>query len=203
MEIILKEALPEKVPLLLHTAVLIGTATNRGEDFDIYLGLDNDMATKLKILSLHQSDEALQENTSDLERFGKGSYEDWYSKGRTPFALVHRSSGALAAFVWFGPKELGRKSMKHLSPEELKDEYKEVGGDWHTVAFRSYAPFRGTGVMTDFVRTATDVYMKYFPSAKLWTIPVNGNAASIALAEKLGYKIDDSLSNAEKIIMIR
>jgi hypothetical protein len=203
MEIILKEALPEKVPLLLHTAVLIGTATNRGEDFDIYLGLDNGMATKLKMLSLNQGDEALQENTSDLERFGKGSYEDWYSKGRTPFALVHRSSGALAAFVWFGPKELGRKSMKHLSDEERKDEYKESGGDWHTIAFRSYPPFRGTGVMTDFVKSATDIYMKYFPNAKLWTFNSRSNPASVALSEKLGYKIDESLSDATTVTMIK
>jgi hypothetical protein len=137
-----------------------------------------------------------------LQRFGKGSYEDWYSKGRVPFALVHRSSGALAALVWFGPKPLGRKSIKHLSEEERKDEYKAAGGNWHTIAFRSYPPFRGTGVMTDFVKTATAVYQKYFPDAKLWTSNARSNASSVALSEKLGYKADESLSDSTTVTMV-
>ena len=207
MEIKLSEALPEKVPLPLYGAAKIGTArgtiVNPAEEFDIYLGLAQGMVTKLKMLSLNRGDEALQENTSDYERFGKGSYEDWYSKSRVPFALIHRNSGALAALVWFGPKPFGRKSLKHLSAEELAKEYKVESGDWHTTVFRSYPPFRGTGVMKDFARTATDVYLKYFPHAKLWAGIGRSNAASVALSEKLGYKIVESASDSKWVGMVK
>src|ERR1043166_151550 len=133
MEIKLTETLPEKVPVPIYKvfkiAAAVGTVVDPHEEFDVYLGLNNAMVTKLKMLSLNRGDEALQENTSDYERFGRGSYEDWYSKGRVPFALVHRATGSLAALAWFGPKPLGRKSIKHLTPEQLKDEHTVESGN--------------------------------------------------------------------------
>jgi RimJ/RimL family protein N-acetyltransferase len=203
MEIHLSPDLPESPHLKPFDAVEIGQAEQKGELFSITLGLDAGSVAELRKLSLDTSDPALQENTSDLKRFGTGSYEEWYAKKRFPFALVHKKTGALAAFVWFGPKELGRKSMKHLSAEELAQEKEAATGDWHTIAFRSYPPFRGTGIMKEFVRTATDVYLKYFPEAKLWTSNNRANTASVGLSEKLGYKIDESLSDKETVTMVR
>src|SRR5262249_38291382 len=159
--------------------------------------LDGQMATRLRELSLDQNDTALQENTSDFKRFGELGYEEWYSKGRVPFALIHRNTGDLAAFVWFGPKALGRKSMKHLSSEELESENLIADQSWHTIAFRSYPPYRGAGIMRKFVEAATDVYQNYFPEAKLWTSNSRSNEASVRLSEKLGYNIDESLSDKE------
>lgn len=174
-----------------------------GEKFKVVLGFDTDLVAKLKLLSLDESDVEIQKNTSDHKRFGNDSYEKWYAKDRTPFALVH-SSGALAAIVWFGPKPLGRKSVMHLSKEEQRvDESTLDAGDWHTLSYRSYPPFRGRRLMKDFVDFATAVYLTHFPNAKLWAIINATNAGSASLASKLGYKALEEKSDPESLVMIR
>ncbi len=194
---------PQSVPTPLYQSVCIGSAENNDESFDIYLGLDEKMVENLKTLSSNTEDTDLQENTSDFERFAKGSYAEWYAKDRIPFALVHRNTGALAAFVWFGPKALGVKSLKHLSQEERESANMMESENWHTIAFRSYPPFRGTGIMKKFVIAATEVYQHYFPEGKLWTSNNRANISSVKLSEKLGYQINESLSDSETVTMIR
>lgn len=201
MEITLLPNLPENLYLKLFDSVKIGTAEQGDQIFDIYLGLSENVVAELRQNSLNTSDTDLRKNTSDYERFGEGSYEEWYSKKRVPFALIHAESGTLAALVWFGPKSLGQKSLKHLSTQEATHE--RDSGMWHTIAFRSYPPFRGTGIMKDFVRSVTDVYLHYLPDARLWTSNNRANAASVKLSEKLGYKIDESLSDEETVTMVR
>jgi RimJ/RimL family protein N-acetyltransferase len=204
MEIMIDPArLPQTVPLALYESHHIGSAENNDESFDVFLGLDEQMATRLRELSFDLGDTALQENTSDFKRFGEEGYEKWYAKGRVPFVLVHRNTGALAALVWLGPKPLGRKSLKHLSAEELKKENTVESGNWHTAVFRSYPPFRGTGVMSKFASAVTDVYMNYFPNAELWAGINRSNPASIKLAEKLGYQIDESISDDKWVGMVK
>lgn len=205
MEIaLLKEAVPRAVPLPLYTSILIGRAKNKeGKPLSLYIGLDAQMVERLKHLSLDTSDTDLQENTSDLKRFGEGSYEEWYAKERVPFALVDDASSALAALAWFGPKPLARKSLKHLSEEEAKKEGEQETGDWHTIVFRSYPPFRGTGIMKEFVRMTIEVYEQLYPSARLWAGIARSNAASIALASKLGFTIDESLSDPSWVCMVK
>jgi RimJ/RimL family protein N-acetyltransferase len=201
MEITLLPNLPENPYLKLFDAVKIGSSEQGDRVFDIYLGLTESVVAELQRHSLNTSDSDLRKNTSDYERFGVGSYEEWYSKKRVPFALIDAGSGSLAALVWFGPKSLGQKSLKHISSQEV--EHEKDSGTWHTIAFRSYPPFRGTGIMKDFVRSVTDVYLHYFPDARLWTSNNRANAASVKLSEKLGYKIDESLSDEETVTMIR
>ena len=207
MEITIDGPMPQGVPVPLYESVRIGSAENRGESFDIYMGIDRTMAEKIRELSLNLEDKDLQENTSDYKRFGTGSYEDWYSKSRVPFILVHKNTGALAALVWYGPKPLGRKSLKHLSAEELKNEYvvesaPPVGG-WHTIVPRSYPPFRGTGIMKGFTQATLDAYLHYFPKAKIWAGINRNNPASIGLHEKLGFKIDESISDDHGVVMVK
>src|SRR5690349_9359568 len=102
----------DKRPLPVYESVTLGSAEGSdGTHFVIREGLDASLIAQLREHSLDLADTELQK-TSDYERFGKGSYEDWYaSKERTMFALVEEESGALAALAWFGPKPLGRKSM--------------------------------------------------------------------------------------------
>ncbi|MEN9413063.1 MAG: hypothetical protein RLZZ342_150, partial [Candidatus Parcubacteria bacterium] len=123
MKITLNETLfPASIPLALYETCPIGSIeTDAGQVFTCVVGLDAQGAAQLKQLSL-ADDSALRENTSDYERFGVGSYEEWYAKGRSIFALLDETSGALAAIVWYGPKPLGRKSLKHLSEEERAHE---------------------------------------------------------------------------------
>lgn len=204
MEIHINEqALPGVIPLGLYETAVIGTVrTDAGQEFSLQLGLDKVGATKLRELSL-ADDPALRENTSDYERFGTGSYEDWYAKGRSIFALIS-GSGELAAIVWYGPKPLGRKSLKHLSPEEQAREKESVqeAGDWHTIVFRSYPPYRGAGIMTDFTKATLDIYKHYFPSARIWAGINEANAGSIRLCEKLGFSKDESISTNEWVGMV-
>lgn len=204
MEIAIEPSkLPQTVPLRLFEKIFIGSAENNGESFDVYMGLDEDLATQLREFSLDLLDTALQENTSDFARFGEEGYEKWYSKGRVPFALVHRESGAMAALVWFGPKPLGRKSFKHLSQTERESENLVSSDEWHTIVFRSYPPFRGTGIMRKFVEATTTVYENYFPGAKIWAGISRTNPASLALAEKLNYHEDTEHSDSRWVAMIR
>jgi RimJ/RimL family protein N-acetyltransferase len=184
-------------PLPLYTSIPIGTMRGiDGDEFSVVAGLDKGLAVQLKEKSLDMSDTETQRNTSDRERFGEGSYEAWYAKNRTPFALVH-TSGVLAALAWFGPKPLGRKSLRHLSDaERAKDASLDAEG-WHTVTYRSYPPFRGKKLMKPFMRSAIDVYRRVFPEAKLWAGVFEENPASRALATKLGFTVDETASDLD------
>jgi RimJ/RimL family protein N-acetyltransferase len=195
---------PPSLPLPIFTSVRIGEVSGKsGEAFDLVAGLDEKLVAQLKQHSLDMSDTELQENTSDHARFGEGSYEAWYAKNRVPFALVHKESGTLAALIWFGPKPLGRKSLKHLSPEErAQDERAMDSGDWHTIVFRAYKPYRGQGLMKPFALEAMRIYKDYFPSARIWAGINAKNAASIALAEKVGLRKDASVSDENWVAMV-
>lgn len=183
------ETLPLQLPLPLYAKIAVGEFTQpaTGEHFTLYAGADEKIVTELKKKSLDESDAELDQATSDRKRFGEGSYEDWYKKERTPFSLIHTSTGALAAFAWYGPKPLGRKSLKHLSEEELAIEGSQEKSEWHTIVYRSYPPFRGTGIMKDFVKTTMDIYKKSVPDIKLWAGIQETNPSSVALAKKLGF----------------
>jgi hypothetical protein len=186
------------LPLPLYASHKMGVLVSRdGEEFTVWIGADKDAVAKLKEKSLDESDTEIQKNTSDRVRFGEGSYEDWYSKNRTPFVL-RAADGSVAAFAWFGPKPLGRKSLKYLSAEDRAKELEQKEDVWHTLVYRSYAPYRGKGLMTDFVRFATEKYKEHYPEAKLWVGMSADNAGSAALATKLGYKRRDDLYDAEK-----
>lgn len=180
-----------QLPLPIYTEIPIDTVLSKdGQEFTLTIGLDEEHIGQLKQYSLDETDAEIQSHTSDRQRFGEGSYEEWYAKERTPFALVHKETGALAALAWFGPKPLGRKSLRFLSEEELQKENIQEKGDWHTIVYRSYRPFRGRGIMRDFLQKALSVYLAHYPEAKLWAGVSTENAASAALAEKLGFKPD-------------
>jgi RimJ/RimL family protein N-acetyltransferase len=184
-------------PILVYTEIPLASFTSKDDEkFIIVAGLDEAHVQELKEKSLDESDEEIQKNTSDRQRFGLGSYEEWYGKGRVPFALVHEGTRTLAALAWFGPKQLGRKSLKHLSAEErAQDERTLESGDWHTIVYRSYAPFRGKGLMKAFTQFTMDSYKKIHPKAKLWAGVHAENPASLGLAQALGFVIDEERSD--------
>ena len=196
-------AFPQNIPLPLYEAVQIGKAVVNDEVFIMHIGLDKNIVAQLKAHSLDMSDISLQENTSDFKRFGEGSYEQWYAKNRVPFALIHEATGVLAALIWYGPKQLGRKSLKHLSEVELKTEHTVESGEWHTIVQRSYLPFRGKGLMSGFAKATMEVYQEYFPEARLWAGINRTNEASVALATKLGFTMDEAGSDASWVLMVK
>lgn len=191
-----------RLPLPLYATLPIGNAISRdGGSFAVLAGLDENLVTQLKKYSLDQNDTDLRENTSDRERFGEGSYEEWYAKNRVPFALVNAKTGTLAAVSWFGPAPLGQKSMKYLSEKEREEAREKETGDWHTASYRCYGPYRGKGLMRSFVQFTMDEYMKHFPGGKLWLIINTKNAASDALAEKLGFTPLPEASHPEESLL--
>jgi len=202
MKIIDKDDLPDfTLPLPLYSAIHIADAIGRdGEEFDVFIGLEKKYAEQLKKLSLDESDTELQEKTGDKNRFGLGSYEDWYKKNRTPFCLIHKRTDALAALIWFGPKPIGAKSSKFgiEKPYEIQDE-------WHTISFRSYPAFRGKGIMKNFSKFVIEIYKNHFPNAKFWTGTDDRNTAFIKLISDLRFKVDEENSDLEShwLVMTR
>jgi hypothetical protein len=208
MEIITKENIQSlKFPLQIYETIKIGEVTSKnGEIFSIFAGLNEEMVAQLKTLSLNENDIELQKNTSDKKRFGEGPYEDWYKKNRTPFVLVHNGTNALAALIWFGPKPLGRKSLKHLSNEELKENEAELDSkNWHTISYRCYPAFRGKGLMKSFGNFTIDLYLKKFPGINIWASANEENMAGIAYATSLGFKLAEEACDrkADWLVMIR
>ncbi len=203
---IISDSKTPSLPIFIYTAITIGSLRGKdGEEFEIVMGLDTDLVAQLKEKSLDETDIEIQNNTSDRVRFGEGSYEEWYSKDRVPYALVHTQTKALAALVWFGPKPLGRKSLKHLSAEErAQDERLMDAGDWHTVVYRAYRPFRGTGLMKTFLKFTMDIYRSLYPHSKIWAGIYAENPVSIGLVTSLGFKVLESASNptSHEMVMV-
>ena len=179
-----------KFPLPIYHSIHIADAINKeGDEFSIFIGLEKKYVEQLKQLSLDEGDIELQNNTGDRARFGQGegqrSYEEWYGKNRTPFALIHKRTDTLSALVWFGPRPL-------LSNED----------NWHTLGWRSYKPFRGKGIMKVFTQFSIDFYKTKFPDIKLWISAEKDNVSSIRLAENLGFTIYTEASDSHSIVMV-
>lgn len=202
MKIIHKDNIPEfSLPLPIYNSIHIADAVCKmGDEFDIYIGLDKKYAEQLKVLSLDENDTELQNKTGDRARFGEGSYEKWYKKGRTAFCVVHKRTDALAALIWFGPKSLGKKSIKFGPETEDK-----IQNYWHTAVWRSYPKFRGRGIMKNFSIFAIDFYKKYFPGIGLWAGTDSGNNTFIRLVTELGFEVNEENSDlaANWLVMVK
>ncbi|MFA6520539.1 MAG: hypothetical protein WCT44_02960 [Candidatus Paceibacterota bacterium] len=192
MKIIPRDNLPTfSLPLPIFSSIHIADAIcQRGEEYDVFVGLGKEYVEQLKQLSLDESDVDLQNSTGDRNRFGVGSYEDWYKKGRTPFCLVHKQTDALAAVIWIGPKPLGIKSQKFGKDEKYKTQ-----NEWHTISWRSYPVFRGRGMMKNFTKFVMDTYRMKFPNMKLWAGMDDRNTAMFKLSSELGFEADESSSD--------
>lgn len=178
------------LPLLMYTSITLTTvrSTNDGDEFEIAAGLKKSSADEVRKHALDESDTELQKNTGDRKRFGENSYENWYLKDRTPFGLIHKKTGVLAAFIWFGPEPLGQEP-----------------GEWHTIGYRSYNPFRGKGLMKDFSKFSMKIYSASRPGVHYWAAINQDNKASIALASSLDLTVSEENSNSEtgSIVMIK
>lgn len=162
------------LPLPLYDSYDVGSvAAKDGELFQARIGMDKALTEQLKQKSLDETDDELQRNTSDKKRFGQIGYETWYAKDRTVFTLTD-SAGNLAAIIWLGPDPLPQFDV----PTQKT---------WATIAFRSYAPYRGKGLMKAFSILAIDSYKNARPEHQLWLETNADNEAGRRLYEKLGF----------------
>ncbi len=141
------------------------------------IGLTEEMAKKLALLSNDRTDTAL-DYTEDRTRFAsQASYEAWYAKGRLPFILVQQSTGMLMAILWFGEK---------VPPSPIGDGV-DPDTRFVTIVYRSYPPFRGTGFMTAWTSSILEQFIQANPRCTLWAKVKKGNDGSLHLAKKLGF----------------
>ncbi len=176
-----------RLPLPLYEECIVGRLQMPdGSAYVIQAGLGHHLIAELQAHSRDESDTELQSQTSDRKRFVEGSYEKWYAKERTPFALIARN-GSLAALIWFGPEA-----------------YPESGASdhWDTIAFRSYPPYRGKRLMTPFSRSILDMHHRIFPERRLWLETNPGNAAGTALYKKLGFT-EVLRPDCERLLMVQ
>lgn len=167
-----------------------------GKEYDVLAGLDKKYVEQLKELSADESDADLQSFTSDKKRFVVGTYEYWYEKNRSIFALINKQEDELAAIVWFGPKPLGKKSPKFSEQSEPKIESeRDLSNDWHTISVRSYPKYRGKGMMKIFTQFAMDTYKYYFPHVKFWLGTDDRNTSGARLFTDLGFEINEEYSD--------
>lgn len=166
--------LPKKIGL--YDSFTLGTMEGKdGTIFNVIVGLTKAHADELKQKALDDNDALLQNNTSDRRRFGEGSYEAWFKKDRTPFALTD-AGGHLAALVYFGPEE---------PPAELQI---QNALQWDTIGLRSYEPYRGKGIMSPFVAIAFDLYRAMRPGRSFWLVTNADNAPVVHIFKKLGFQ---------------
>jgi GNAT superfamily N-acetyltransferase len=182
-----------QLPLALYSSEQVATVTGKaGVLYSVVLGLDQSLARELKEKSLDTSDAELQRNTSDYTRFGTGSYEKWYAKGRVPFAALD-SDGHLAAVIWFGPDDFPQMQGVRLP----------APGKWDTIAFRSYAPHRGTGIMSPFSAVVVEMHDRLAPDRILWLETNTDNEPGKALYRKLGFSDAGLRKENGRLLMIR
>jgi RimJ/RimL family protein N-acetyltransferase len=187
MQITPKTNLEEfSLPLPIYRTIHIADAVGKNNhEFSLLIGLDKNLVSQLKKYSLDLSDIEIQTFTSDKIRFGEGIYEDWYKKNRAPFALVQKNTNILAALIWFGPTSF------------------EQNGNWHTVAWRAYNPFRGKRLMKEFIKFTMDFYVKKIPNIKFWASIKIENTGSIKLAGMLGFQEVKEKSNNISCVMVK
>lgn len=172
-------------PLPLYASEPQGTVTGRdGKAYQVVRGVSREAADQIKEHSLDESDKALQTGTSDHKRFGLGSYEEWYAKERYPYVLL--DEGKLAALIWYGPEPI---------PDGTE-------GEWDTIAFRSYPPYRGAGLMSAFSALVMDEHARDFPARRLWLETDVGNEAGLALYQKLGFAEKTRIKDGKRVMMV-
>ena len=160
------------IPLIPYTSTTIAEVTIHPFGIcDIVVGLTKETVDKLFFHSADTTDTALG-FTQDAQRFANHeSYVSWFKKGRIPFALLHRDTSSLMAVAW-----IGEASIPELEAENQ-----------HTVAYRSYLPYRGGGFMTSFMTYVLETYKKRNPDCLFWVRIDPQNTPSLSFAQKLGF----------------
>lgn len=182
-----------QLPLPIYASVPVARLVDdAGTEYAILAGVPEDVAQEIRARSLDATDEALQNNTRDRERFGpEGSYESWYEKGRLPIVLLS-SANELAAIAWYGPAPVPTDSERTV----------DASGEWDTAGYRAYGTFRGKRLMRPFARYTLDLHTQLFPGRKVWIETNEDNAAGRRVFEGIGYRDVGKRASNGRIMMV-
>lgn len=182
-----------KLPLPIFTSVPVARLVDdSGEQYAILAGVPEEIAQELRARSLDATDEALQSNTRDRERFGPdGSYEAWYEKGRFPLVLLN-ATNQLAAIAWYGRSPVPTDSAQPI----------DTAGEWDTAGYRAYGTFRGRGLMRPFIRFTLELHGDLFPGKKVWIETNADNTAGRRVFEGAGFRDCGARTANGRIMMI-
>ncbi len=192
-------------PQPLYESEKIASATHETLGaFTVYAGLSENHAQNIKRYSLDKNDKALQENTSDYKRFGLVDYEQRYQKKpRTQIILVHDSSDEVAAFIWFGPRNLPA-DLEEINTQESQDiesKLYDAQGQWYTSSYRTYGVYRGARITSTFATFVLDLYRQLYPDTPMWLAVQMDNQPAIALYKKLAFTTFARDTNENEYIM--
>jgi len=160
--------------------------------FGLEYGLDEGLVEQVITYSNSESDKDLREATSDKERFKDfDAYTQWYKKGRFPFGFTDER-GILASLIWYGPAQ----------PPMLNNQGRpEPDQKWDTIAFRSYPPFRGQGLMRAFVDAVLRRHASDRSDHNIWLSVKAENMRAQELYRSLGFEPQSIPSNSGEIFM--
>lgn len=158
--------------------------------YSLSSGLTKSLIQDLLAFTHNEPDPFVRATTSDWRggqgRFGSlANFARWVGQGRTIYSLVSQDAH-LAGIIWFGERQI--PSARFLLPPDL-----DTSRYGLTFGIRLYGSARGAGLATTFARRSlthfTGLPAYFAVKAKgIWLETSADNAASIALASKLGAK---------------
>lgn len=170
------------------TPTRIGAVTCKGCHYALYRELSHQSATQLIAFSQDDTDTVLHQNTRDATRFTKEHLHTWLAKERCMYTLM--DGDILAAVIWHGPAQPPSTNSTDFSSRECD-----------TIAFRSYKPYRGLGLMHPFAQLVLCSYLGTRPHNTLWLEVDKNNLQAIELYKKLSFKTFSSRKSASRILM--
>jgi len=172
---------------------MLGPPICKGTSVDgLEYGPDERLVEQVITYSNSESDKDLREATSDKERCKEvDAYTQRDKKGSFPFELTDER-GILASLIWYGPAQ----------PPMLNNQGRpEPDQKWDTIAFRSYPPFRGQGLMRAFVDAVLRRHASDRPDHNMWLSVKAENMRAQELYRSLGFVPKSIPPNSGEIFM--
>ena len=135
------------------------------------------------------SDEEVQENTHDKERFATyKKAQEWLSGERTVYTMTNEKGGLLG-IVWFEKLSLPDGNLTEVVDREVYS---------HTFAIRIYPPLRGKRLAKKFM----DVCFQDSGLKKVWLSVKQSNIPGITAYKKFGFKQITTPDSEGRVVMI-
>lgn len=143
--------------------------------YRIQVGLTEEDAQKLSVISLQPSIRNYCPNDSTKRFTSLEATRQWLMKGRVAFLLKEQTSGDIAGYGWSG-----RGTNEHIAEGTL------------TAALRLNEQYQGNGLATPFLAVILNYTTKHYSNEVIWLEAWASNAGAVHIYEKLGFKLVNS-----------